>query len=85
MRILTFVFIRLASHYIYEDEDLEAAYQVMKNEPEMALDAYYKAWQDETLEDEAAVVTHYRRLTKLYNLVCSKLNIIDDADDDADW
>ena len=68
---------RLASHYIYEDEDLEAAYQVMKNEPEAVLDAYFKAWEDETLEDKGAVVTHYRRLCKLYNLVCSKRNIID--------
>ena len=68
---------RLASHFIYYDKDLEAAYQVMKNEPDAVLDAYFKAWEDETLEDEGAVVTHYRRLCKLYNLVCSKRNIID--------
>ena len=60
---------RLASHFIYKDEDLDAAYQLMKNEPEAVLDSYFKAWADKNLEDKGAVVTHYRRLCKLFNFL----------------
>ena len=55
MRTLTLVFIRLACHYIYENKDLQVAYDLMKNEPEDMLDSYFKAWADRKLEDKGAV------------------------------
>ena len=56
------MFNRLACHHIYETEDLQAAYDLMKNETNSILDSYFKAWADGKLEDKAAVVNHYRRL-----------------------
>ena len=82
MRILTLVFIRLACHYIYENKDLQVAYDLMKNEPEDMLDSYFKAWADRKLEDKGAVVTHYCCLVKLFTFVCSKMNI---NVSQADW